>query len=248
MELSDLTNRSAVLHAIAEFDQLGRESFLAKYGFGPARSYFLVHNGKRYDSKAIAGVAVGKQFPASGALTHSDFSGGEATVQAKLESLGFHVASNEPSEPTSPPVAPSPRNANWNRDELILALDLYVKFAGNPPGKASAEVSELSALLNALSTTLASATDYRNHNGVYMKLMNFRRIRPRISGSGEVGPESGKQVGRGGVERVRRRPRASCSHCQRNPCEYTGTERVDPLAFGDVRSRGGPRADASAPS
>jgi hypothetical protein len=55
MGLSDLTDRSAVLQAIAEYDQLGRESFLARYGFGPARSYFLLHNGKRYDSKAIAG-------------------------------------------------------------------------------------------------------------------------------------------------------------------------------------------------
>ena len=32
--------------------------------YGTARFYFVVHNGKRYDSKAIAGVAVGKQFPA----------------------------------------------------------------------------------------------------------------------------------------------------------------------------------------
>lgn len=108
--------------------------------------------------------------------------------------MGFHVASNEPSEPTSSPVAPSPRNANWNWDELILALDLYVKFAGNPPGKASAEVSELSALLNALSTTLASATDYRNHNGVYMKLMNFRRFDPVYQAQGKSGLSWGNKL------------------------------------------------------
>jgi hypothetical protein len=92
LALSDLSERNAVLQAIAEYDELGRDAFLARYGYGPARSFFLVHNGKRYDSKALAGVAVGKQFPASGPLTASEFSGGEATVKAKLEQLGFEVA------------------------------------------------------------------------------------------------------------------------------------------------------------
>jgi hypothetical protein len=47
MPLSDVT-REAVLAAIAEFDDTGRAAFLKKYGFGPARSYFLFHtNGRR---------------------------------------------------------------------------------------------------------------------------------------------------------------------------------------------------------
>ncbi len=91
MGLSDLSDRSAVLQAISEFDELGRAAFLARYGYEPARSYFVVHDGKSYDSKALAGVAVGKQFPRSGPLAASDFSGGEATVKAKLEELGFEV-------------------------------------------------------------------------------------------------------------------------------------------------------------
>ena len=36
------------------------------------------------------------------------------------------------------------RNPGWTRDELILALDLYVRFKGNPPGKGSAEIMGLS--------------------------------------------------------------------------------------------------------
>ena len=54
--ITDLTPE-AVRQAIAEFDRLGRDSFLNTYGFGKARGYFLVHNGQAYDSKAIAGVA-----------------------------------------------------------------------------------------------------------------------------------------------------------------------------------------------
>ena len=89
--LEKLTSREAVLKAIAEFDRVGRNEFLARYGFGKARAYFLVHEGKRYDSKAITGVAVGFQNPSTGFLSGKDFSGGDATVRAKLESLGFRV-------------------------------------------------------------------------------------------------------------------------------------------------------------
>jgi hypothetical protein len=91
MPLSALSERSAVLSAMAEYDELGREEFLDRYGYGPSRSYFLEHDGKEYDSKAIAGVAVGKQFPSEGPLRKDQFSGGDATVRAKLESLGFRV-------------------------------------------------------------------------------------------------------------------------------------------------------------
>jgi len=76
---------------MAEFDRLGRAAFLAKYGFGPAREYFLEHGGVLYDSKAVAGAAHGVQFPDKGALASADFSGGEATVARKLRALGFEV-------------------------------------------------------------------------------------------------------------------------------------------------------------
>ena len=46
------------------------------------------------------------------------------------------------------PENPGARNPTWSRDELILTLDLYVQFKGNPPGKTSKEVTELSDLLN----------------------------------------------------------------------------------------------------
>ena len=39
----------------------------------------------------------------------------------------------------------SHRNPSWSRDELILALDLYMRSKGNPPGKTAPEIVELSA-------------------------------------------------------------------------------------------------------
>ena len=94
MAFNDLTVRSAVESAINEFEEIGREAFLSKYGFGPARTYFLIHQGSRYDSKAILGAAHGYQFPEIGPLSHKDFSGGERRAAKKLRSLGFEVTSS----------------------------------------------------------------------------------------------------------------------------------------------------------
>jgi hypothetical protein len=91
MPLSALTSRDALRQAVAEFDEIGRDRFLAKYGFGRSRAYFALIDGKRYDAKAIVGAAYGFQYPEQGALTARDFSGGEYTVQRKLEELGFDV-------------------------------------------------------------------------------------------------------------------------------------------------------------
>jgi hypothetical protein len=91
VSLSDLTSAAAVNAALDEFDQLGREAFLAHYNFGKARRYFVRRDGKYYDSKAIAGVAMKYQDPQSGALRWDEFSGGEHGAKARLEELGFDV-------------------------------------------------------------------------------------------------------------------------------------------------------------
>jgi hypothetical protein len=89
--LSRLTDRDAVLRAVREFDRLGRTAFLEQFGYGEARRYFVRLNGNDYDSKAIAGVAFGMQYPGEGPLRPSQFSGGQATVQRALARLGFEV-------------------------------------------------------------------------------------------------------------------------------------------------------------
>jgi hypothetical protein len=91
--LSRLHSHLAVQAALDEFASLGRTAFLERYGFGKSRD-FLVRNpltGELCDSKAIVGVAFGKQYPGEGPLKPDDFSGGEATVVPKLQSLGFEV-------------------------------------------------------------------------------------------------------------------------------------------------------------
>ena len=83
-------SRREILQAVAEYDRLGQDRFLEKYGFGKARSYRLVVDGKTYDSKAIVGAAHGF-LPGQEPLAPADFSGGAATVGRLLSSLGFQV-------------------------------------------------------------------------------------------------------------------------------------------------------------
>jgi hypothetical protein len=91
--LSRLQSPSAVQSALAEFSALGRTAFLARYGFGKSRDVLVRNpaNGELCDSKAIIGAAYGFQYPNEGPLKPSEFSGGEATVVPKLQSLGFEV-------------------------------------------------------------------------------------------------------------------------------------------------------------
>jgi 5-methylcytosine-specific restriction protein A len=93
MALSDIT-RGAVIQAIGEYDRLSQEGFLERYGFDRARQYLLVHDGKRYDSKAIVGAAHGF-LPGARPLAAGEFSGGEATVGRLLRRLGFTVQADE---------------------------------------------------------------------------------------------------------------------------------------------------------
>jgi hypothetical protein len=95
MTLADLTSYQAVLQALAEFDAIGQPEFLAKYGFGRAKDYFVLHQGRLYDSKAIAGAAHSYQHGTP--LKARDFSGGADTVMARLTALGFLVT--EPAHP-----------------------------------------------------------------------------------------------------------------------------------------------------
>ncbi|MGN8138670.1 HNH endonuclease [Paraburkholderia sp. 22099] len=91
MPFADVSDPDAVREAIKEFDSKGRDVFLSEYGFGKARDYFLVVDGKRYDSKAIFGVAHKYQFPDLGPLRWRDFSGGATTVERKLDAMGFDI-------------------------------------------------------------------------------------------------------------------------------------------------------------
>lgn len=92
-QVSLLASPVAVQMAMDEFAELGRRAFLKRYAFEKSLKYMVINprTGELCDSKAIAGVAFGKQFPELGPLTGTDFVGAESTVELLMQSLGFEV-------------------------------------------------------------------------------------------------------------------------------------------------------------
>ncbi|WP_144837170.1 HNH endonuclease [Kocuria rosea] len=168
MGLKDLTDPAAVRGAIEEFEAVGREAFLDRYGFGPATRYWVSVGEGEYDAKAIAGVAHHHQH---GVLLGSrEFQSGEDTVVARLEDLGFTVVR-------------SGGKTDWTYPELLLALELYLRLwrRGVRHSKTRPEVSQLSQELRALpvySREVRARENFRNTASVSAKLDNFDCLNP----------------------------------------------------------------------
>lgn len=171
------------MEALAEYDEIGRDAFLSKYGFATTAKFFIVQGGKRYDAKAVTGAAHGYQ--QGEPMGWDDFSGGRATVVKQLEGLDFVVDAPE-------------RSPDWARDELLLALDLYLTHRGQMGfGKTTPQVIELSGLLRGLAIfpeLVRSAPKFRNPDSVAMKIHNFEAIDPTHSGKGMPHSGQGDQV------------------------------------------------------
>ncbi len=131
MNFKDLSDPKCVLKAIAEFDTMGRDAFLAHYGFGKARTFVLIHNGQFYDSKAILGAAYGHQFGTP--LTSKHFSGGQATVVPKLAELGFKVAAQELNE-RSAAIPEEVPDSIWEGARRSVNVNAYER---NPAARAA---------------------------------------------------------------------------------------------------------------
>jgi len=78
------------------------------------------------------------------------------------------------------------KNPNWQRDELILALDLYFQLEPGQISKNNEKIEALSEILNQLPIHPFDARNkkFRNPNGVGLKLSNFLAIDPDYSGKG----------------------------------------------------------------
>lgn len=106
---------------------------------------------------------------------------------------GFAVTAADVIE-ASVPATKGSRNPPWTRDELILALDLYMDHP--LADQTQAVVIELSALLNRLwaGSAAAGAESLRNPSGVSMKLSNFHRFDPRFLDRGKKGLAHGAKA------------------------------------------------------
>jgi 5-methylcytosine-specific restriction protein A len=171
-------SRRTLLAAMHKFDRQSRdEREWADWEDNKAHKYAIQHGRRIYPVKKIVSLASG--------VDVGQFSGGRYPGNANglVEACGFRV------------VPLRGANPDWERDELILALNLYLRRRSNPPSKASREIRALSRMLNRLGKRLFPASErsetFRNPNGVYMKLMNFRRLDPEYTGRGKRGLTAG---------------------------------------------------------
>jgi 5-methylcytosine-specific restriction enzyme A len=181
MTLADIT-REAVLAAIAEFDRLTRDEFLETYKFGRALSYYIEYDGKFYDSKAIAGYARG-EIPGQQRWTTDDFSGGEASVARHLrDRLGFKMVIR--------------RNADWTRDEVILACDLVCSNGWHELRAEYPQVIELSELLQRywVHPVEERAETFRSPKSVSRKTADIATQHPDYAGTPTRGGKADRQV------------------------------------------------------
>ncbi|MCX5168651.1 HNH endonuclease [Streptomyces antibioticus] len=167
MRIGAITH-DAVLKAIAEYDQLGRTEFLAKYGFNESLSYVLVHEGRWYDSKAVAGVA--HKWDHGRALLPAEFSGGKDHAAAWLKRAGFKVK--------------TVKNPDWARDEIILACDLVMANGWKGLDANDQRVIELSGLLQLMPIHAEADRNekFRNPNGVARKTFDIATRHPDYQG------------------------------------------------------------------
>ncbi|MFE1691154.1 HNH endonuclease [Streptomyces albidoflavus] len=177
MELGAIS-RNDILRTLQEYDNLGGEKFLSLYGYERARKHLILHDGKEYDSKAVAGVA--HKYQHGRPLIAREFSGGNGHAVKWLIREGFQVGAS--------------RSPKWTRDELILACDVVARNSWKSLSAADPRVKELSDLLQALGAypPAQRAAEYRNCNGVAYKTLNIASVHPTYQGR----PTNGGQLDR----------------------------------------------------
>ncbi|MFI5563347.1 HNH endonuclease [Amycolatopsis japonica] len=180
MSLSDIT-QDALLSAIRQHDDLGREAFLDRYGFGPARTYLLIHEGKEYDSKAITGVAHG-YLPGRDPLPAAEFSGGLETVVKLLRDRGFEV------RPQRSPV--------WLEAELVLACDVVAQNNWRLVRSHDPRAIDLSRLLQSLQLhpLESRGPTFRNPNSVQRKTSDIATQHPGYTGKPTRGGRLDREI------------------------------------------------------
>jgi MoxR-like ATPase len=132
-------SRESVHSAIAEFDRNGRDETLKRHGFRRALDYVVVHDGRKYDSKALYGIAYGIEHPDEEPIRTRGLQGGQPVI-GRLEELGFEVRSEKGASPEGTRVWLIRAGRQGLYEEL--ALDENVTLIGwSELGELSPEVS-----------------------------------------------------------------------------------------------------------
>lgn len=174
---------------------MGGPAFLSLYGFKAARKFLILHDGKEYDSKAIAAVAHKHQHGRH--LTWPELSGGVGHAVDWLKREGFQIGAS--------------RSPKWTRDELILACDVVARNGWQGLSASDSRIEELSELLQLVGAYPPEerAADYRNHNSAALKTSNIASVHPDYQGTPTKGGQLDREVLQDFLERPEEMARAA---------------------------------------
>lgn len=150
------------------------DAFFRRYGFGPARNYWLARGDRQYPSKAIFGAAFQIQFRNDDRSRLSRLRGGEQNVVAWLRGLGYKAIETDSVAPNTATLSP-PARSPWTWEDLVRVCGFYFTL---PFGRIQERNPEIVRIAIALGRTPAS---------VAMKLSNLASLDPEITGSGRSG-------------------------------------------------------------
>ena len=145
---------------MAEYDELGADAFLEQYGYGPARDYLLVHEGRSYDSKAILGVAL-KHVTGTPA-TSDEFSGGREGAAKVLTDLGFEVTGPEESTDDAEESVAEPEADQWQQASEVGLEASRAAWAE----AAREELIEVAGRYHAVTTSKELAAAVQERSGI----------------------------------------------------------------------------------
>ena len=105
------------------------------------------------------------------------------TITRIVKEAEVDVSNPEPQEEKK--LTHDPRY-HWDREEHIILLDAYLRYRPQFPSSESNEIQEISRLLRQYHPQKGNTVHekLRNGDGVYMKMMNFRRFDPTTESKG----------------------------------------------------------------
>lgn len=140
--------------ALDEWDSIGREQFLHKYGANPARKFFIRRQGRRYDAIAVLFAALQAQ-PGFSAISLRDFPADARHVRDPLVEKGLEILSGA--------------ELLQIRTSIQAVLDLQSKYSPGPSSAMSERGRNLVTIENELSQYIQTSSvvnDHQSSNGV----------------------------------------------------------------------------------
>ena len=112
--------RQHVLAAISEYDEVGQDEFLGRYGFAPSQEHVVRHANQSYDSKVLLGAALG--YATGTAATAAEFTSSKTAAAKVLRDLDFDVLSPEKADTVVVPTTTIANARRTNGIEPVVAI------------------------------------------------------------------------------------------------------------------------------